>query len=225
MKKAIGYVRVSTEDQAREGVSLDAQEAKVKAWADLNEYELTGLYTDAGISGKRADNRPGLQEALQSVSKGDALVIYSLSRLARSTRDTLDIADLLAKKGADLVSISEKIDTTTAAGKMVFRMLAVLNEFERDQISERTRTALQYKKAKGEKTGGDVPYGFDLGTDGHLVKNKMEQRAIDLIGELKAKGYSLRAIARELKAKGYRTKRGKATWNPKTISVILKRAA
>lgn len=225
MKKAIGYVRVSTEDQAREGVSLDAQGAKVKAWADLNEYELTGLYTDAGISGKRADNRPGLQEALQSVSKGDALVIYSLSRLARSTRDTLDIADLLTRKGADLVSISEKIDTTTAAGKMVFRMLAVLNEFERDQISERTRTALQYKKAKGEKTGGDVPYGFDLGTDGHLVKNKMEQRAIDLIGELKAKGYSLRAIARELKAKGYRTKRGKATWNPKTISTILKRAA
>lgn len=225
MKKAIGYVRVSTEDQAREGVSLDAQGAKVKAWADLNEYELTGLYTDAGISGKRADNRPGLQEALQSVSKGDALVIYSLSRLARSTRDTLDIADLLTRRGADLVSISEKIDTTTAAGKMVFRMLAVLNEFERDQISERTRTALQYKKAKGEKTGGDVPYGFDLGTDGHLVKNKMEQRAIDLIGELKAKGYSLRAIARELKAKGYRTKRGKATWNPKTISTILKRAA
>ena len=225
MSKAIGYVRVSTEDQVTEGVSLDAQQAKVKAWADLNSYDLAEIHIDAGISGKRADNRPGLQRALKDIGQGDALVVYSLSRLARSTRDTLDIADLLEKKGADLVSISEKIDTTTAAGKMVFRMLAVLNEFERDQISERTRAALQYKRAKGEKTGGDIPYGYDLTADGHLVKNTAEQKAINLIKDLKAKGYSLRGIARELKAKGYRTKRGKVTWNPKTISTILKRAA
>lgn len=226
MKKVTGYIRVSTEDQAREGVSLEAQKAKVKAWADLNEYELTGLYTDAGISGKRADNRPGLQEALESVGQGDALVVYSLSRVSRSTRDTLDIADLLTKKGADLVSISEKIDTTTAAGKMVFRMLAVLNEFERDQISERTCAALAYKRSKGEKTGGDVPYGFDLDANGHLVKNKAEQRAIVLIRELKAKGYSLRAIAGELKTKGHKTKRGNTTWHPQSIKqILLKKAA
>jgi len=224
MSSAIGYVRVSTEDQANGGVSLDAQRAKVEAWADLNGYELVDIHTDAGISGKRADNRPGLQDALKDIGKGEALVVYSLSRLARSTRDTLDIADQLDKRGADLVSISEKIDTTTAAGKMVFRMLAVLNEFERDQVSERTRTALQYKRSRGEKTGGDVPYGYDL-VDGRLVKNRREQKAIRLIGELRAKGYSLRAIGKELEAKGYRTKRGKATWNPKTVSTILKRAA
>ena len=90
------------------------------------------------ISGKRADNRLALQEALKAVSAGKGvLIVYSLSRLARSTRDTL-----LDKSGADLVSLSEKIDTTSAAGKMVFRLLAVLNEFERDLISESATAAM-----------------------------------------------------------------------------------
>jgi site-specific DNA recombinase len=221
---AIGYIRVSTEGQAVEGVSLDAQKAKITAWADLNGYELGMIYVDAGISGKRADNRPGLQDALQAIKRGDALVVYSLSRLARSTRDTLDIADILEKKNADMVSIQEHIDTTTAAGKMVFRMLAVLNEFERDQIAERTRSALQYKKSKGEKTGGTVPYGFDV-QDGILIKKSSEQKAIRLMMELRRKGYSFRAICKELEKDGCKTKTGGDTWNPKTIRAILKRAA
>jgi DNA invertase Pin-like site-specific DNA recombinase len=223
--KAIGYIRVSTEDQAREGISLDNQEAKIRAWADLNGYEMSTIYTDAGISGKRADNREGLQGALNDIGKNDALVVYSLSRLARSTRDTLDISEYLEKREADLVSLSEKIDTTSASGKMVFRMLAVLNEFERDQISERTRSALQHKRAKGEKTGGDVPFGYNLSPTGHLEPHKAEQRAIRLIHRLRAKSYSLRAICRELEKEGHKTKSGKVKWHPQSVSQILKRAA
>ena len=84
---------------------------------------------DRGLSGGRCDNRPALKEALKAVCRGDSLVVYSLSRLARSTRDTLMIAETLERKGADLVSLSERIDTTSSTGKMVFRMLAVhLNE-------------------------------------------------------------------------------------------------
>lgn len=220
--KAIGYVRVSTEGQAQDGVSMAAQEAKIRAWAELNDAEAVTIFKDAGLSGKRADNRPGLQAALGAVSEGDALLVYSLSRLARSTKDTITIAERLGKQGADLVSLSEKIDTTSAAGKMVFRMLAVLSEFERDQVSERTQMALAHKRAKGEKTGGDVPFGYQL-RDGHLVPHKREQKAIALIRDLRAKGYSLRAIAGELEANGYRTKTGRKHWNPKTISTITKR--
>lgn len=92
---------------------------------------------DAGLSGKRADNRPELQKALDAVTKcSGVLLVYSLSRLARSTKDTLAISDRLEKADADLVSLSERIDTTSAAGKMVFRMLAVLAEFERDLVSD-----------------------------------------------------------------------------------------
>lgn len=220
--KAIGYVRVSTEGQAQDGVSMAAQEAKLRAWADLNGAESVTIFQDAGISGKRADNRPGLQEALNVVSKGDALIVYSLSRLARSTRDTIAIAEALDKRGADLVSMAEKIDTTTAAGKMVFRMLAVLSEFERDQVSERTRLALAHKRACGEKTGGDIPYGYRLEA-GRLLPDAPEQKAIGLIHRLHGKGYSLRGIAHVLEARGYRTKTGRANWNPKTVAAIMER--
>lgn len=90
MNSAIGYVRVSTVDQATNGVSVNAQRERIRAWCVANEYELVGVYTDAGVSGKRADNRPGLQSALDKACKsGAALVVYSLSRLARSTKDAI----------------------------------------------------------------------------------------------------------------------------------------
>ena len=222
--KAIGYIRVSTQGQVEDGVSLDAQEAKVRAWADLNGAEEVVIFRDEGISGKRSDNRPGLQSALDTVGKGDALVIYSLSRLSRSTKDTLSLSEILQKKDADLVSLSEKIDTTSASGKMVFRLLAVLNEFERDQISDRTRFALAHKKANGEKTGGDVPFGYKV-RGGKLSRNAEEQKAINMILDLHSKGYSLQCICGALQKAGYKTKRGNLTWQPKVVSRIVGRVA
>ena len=222
MATAIGYIRVSTEGQATDGVSLDAQRAKIEAWAMLNDYELTAVHVDAGISGKGMANRPGLQAALADCRKGSVLVVYSLSRLARSTKDTIEISERLAKSGADLVSLSEKIDTTSAAGKMVFRMMAVLAEFERDQISERTATAMQFKKSKGELVGA-VPYGYRCDDGVNLIPDEKEQEAIALIKELNGKGLSLRNIASRLEAKGY-IPRGKV-WYAKTISNILAAAA
>lgn len=211
MATAIGYIRVSTEGQATDGVSLDAQRAKIEAWCVLNDYKLSAIHVDAGISGKGMANRPGLQAALVDCRKGSALVVYSLSRLSRSVRDTMDIGDKLAKVGADLVSLSEKIDTTSAAGKMVFRLLAVMNEFERDQISERTTTALQYKKSKGEKTGGAVPYGFDVAADGiTLLKNATEQAVIAQAKKLHASGLSLRKTAGDLSRRGINARNGQA---------------
>ena len=91
-KKARIYCRVSTELQVSEGVSLEAQQAKAKAWCMANDYTVAEIYIDAGLSGKRADNRPELQRALMDCKKGEALVVYSLSRLARSTVDTISIS-------------------------------------------------------------------------------------------------------------------------------------
>src|SRR6266478_26241 len=140
------------------------------------------------------DKRPGLQVAIDAVcASHGVLVVYSLSRLARNTRETLELGDRLNKAGADLVSLSEKIDTTSAAGKMIFRMLAVLSEFERDQVSERTTFALQHKKAKGEKLGGRVPYGKQLHTDGiHLENDPIEQSTIAVAREMHQVGLSSR---------------------------------
>jgi DNA invertase Pin-like site-specific DNA recombinase len=217
--KAIGYIRVSTQGQAEDGVSLDAQEAKLRAWAALNDAELV-IFRDEGVSGKRSDNRPGLQAALEMVGKGDALVCYSLSRLSRSTKDTLAMAETLAKKDANLVSLSEKVDTTSASGKMVFRLLAVLAEFERDQVSDRTRMALAHKKANGEKTGGDVPFGFSV-QDGRLYRDAKEQDTIRLVMGLRKQGKSYRAIGRLLEADGVTTKTGARIWHAAAVRRIV----
>ncbi|MBM4199824.1 MAG: recombinase family protein [Gammaproteobacteria bacterium] len=218
---AIGYIRVSTQGQADDGISLDAQRAKITAWCECNGYTLAGIYEDAGISGTKAD-RPGLAAALAAVGKNDALVCYTLSRLARSTRHTLEIADRLEKAGADMVSLSERIDTTTAAGRMVFRMLAVLAEFERDQISERTKGALAHKKAQGERVGS-VPYGKRLSADGaRLEDHPEEQEAVRLVAMLRSGGMSYPRIAAELSARGH-APRGKA-WHPQTIKNIAEAA-
>jgi len=225
--QAIGYIRVSTTGQAVDGVSLEAQRAKIAAWCLANGYELAAVHVDAGLSGKRADNRPGLQKALEAASKarGAALVVYSLSRLARSTKDAIAIAERLDKAGADLVSLSERIDTTSAAGKMVFRMLAVLAEFERDLVSERTMAALAHKAGLGERIG-EIPFGWQLGADGvALVENAAEQAILADIRELRAAGWTYRAIAAELSARGIVTKKGKANWTHQSVASILSRAA
>ena len=207
--KAIGYIRVSTAGQAEEGVSLEAQKDRLEGWAALNEYELTEVFEDAGISGSKTSNRPGLQAAIDAAcSEKAALVVYSLSRLARSTRDALSISERLDKAGADLVSLSEKIDTTSASGKMVFRLMAVLAEFERDQISERTSAAMQHMKREGLYTGGKVRFGFRRGADGRLEEDEIEQAIMERTRALSSEGLGLSRVARRLTEDGYRSRTG-----------------
>ncbi len=216
---AVGYTRVSTEEQAREGVSLDAQKARIEAWATANETALIGFFEDAGISGSKAENREGLQKAIGMACERRAiLVVYSLSRLSRSTRDTLALAERLEKAGADLVSLSERIDTTSASGKMVFRMLAVLNEFERDQVSERTSAILQHKKA-GREVYSPIPYGFDRNGK-TLVPNQAEQEILTRILQLHSSGWSLNRIADHLNSDGIPAKRG-GKWFGSAVRSVL----
>lgn len=219
--KAIGYIRVSTEDQAAEGVSLQTQEAKLRAWAELNGAELLDVHADAGLSGCRADNRPGLQAALDAACREKAaLVVYSLSRLARSTKDAIGMSERLDKAGADLVSLSERIDTTTAAGKMVFRMLAVLAEFERDQIAERTSAALQHLRRQGQRVGS-VPYGYQLGIDGaSLLPDEDEQAMVAAARRWRDAGLSLRKIGEALTSEGYLPRTGGA-WHAQQVKNLL----
>lgn len=222
MQKAIGYIRVSTQGQADDGVSLDAQRAKIEAWCKLNDAELVAVFEDAGISGASMNGREGLHAALKATGKGMALVSYSISRLARSTRDMLDIAERLDKRGADLVSLTEKIDTTTAAGRMVFKMLAVLADFERDQIGERTKMALAHKRAKGEVYAA-TPFGFDA-VEGRLVEVKHESKIVGEILRMREAGQSFAEIAGTMNARGIAGKRG-GRWYASTVRYVIQRQA
>lgn len=156
--------------------------------------DLLSVEEDAGISGKLLRNREGLQRALKlSCDQKAVLVVHSLSRLSRSTRDTLAMAERLDKAGADLVSLSEKIDTTSAAGKMVFRMLAVLNEFERDQVSERTSAILQHMKAK-RLVYSPIPFGYKREGD-RLIPVEVELQTLELMRDFRNRGKSYAWIA------------------------------
>lgn len=222
MKQAIGYVRVSTDKQA-EGVSLEAQRERIEAWAQFNGYELIAVYEDAGLSGSGVDKREGLQAALKATKRGMALVTYSMSRLSRSLKDTLAISEVLNKAGADMVSLSERIDTTGASGRMVFNMLAVLNQFEREQIAERTSNSLQHMKRTGKRYTNKTPYGFRL-VNGELVEDAEEAQVVRSIKVARQQGQSLQAIAKSLNAQRVPTKEGKL-WQSATVHYLLKRTA
>ena len=222
MKKAIGYIRVSTEQQADEGVSLAAQRAKITAWCELNDYELIAIYEDAGISGKTVSKRPQLQAALAEMKKGMALVVYSLSRLARSTKNCIEIADELKATGSDLVSLTEKIDTSSAMGEFFFTLIAALGQMERKVIGERTKAALAHKKAIGEKYA-PVPFGYEE------INKRLEvvKHEADLVAEIfskRASGETLQSIALALNEQGVIGKQG-GKWYASSVSCILKRAA
>ena len=216
---AIGYVRVSTDDQARNGVSLDAQAASIQEWAEKADIRLIRLFEDAGMSGTGTRQRPALQEALRlSCEQKAVLVVYSLSRLSRSTKDTLQIAEKLDKAGADLVSLSEQIDTTSASGKMIFRLMAVLTEFERDQISERTSAALQHMKAK-RLVYSPIPFGYKREGD-RLIPVEVELQTLELMRDLRDKGKSYAWIAGYLTTEKVPTKNG-GKWYPATVRRML----
>jgi DNA invertase Pin-like site-specific DNA recombinase len=219
--RCVGYCRVSTSRQAELGDSLEVQEEKIRQWAVMNEATEVVIYKDEGISGKRSANRPGYQAVLSAVGKGDALVCYSLSRLSRSTKDTLALGDLLEKRGADLVSLSEKIDTSSAAGKMVFRMLAVLAQFMSDQLGENMTVAWEGKRGKGEKCGGDLPYGYCVRA-GKLCPHAGEQKGVRMVVNLHKKGESLRGIGRSLKDAGIANRSGSLDWHPVAVQRIIK---
>jgi len=223
----VGYVRVSTGGQAEDGVSLDAQREKIEAWAKLHDEDELVIYEDAGISGSSMDQRPGLKEALREVCAcRGILIVHSLSRLARSTKDTLAISDTLAKAQAELVSLSERIDTSSAAGKMVFRMLAVLAEFERDQVSERTRSAMAHLRSSRRRFSRHPPYGWDFDDDlKHLIPNRNERAIVRKMKKLREDGLSYRAIAGRLEEDGVPTKTGRSEWSGKVVWATLRRDA
>ena len=223
--RTIAYVRVSTDKQADHGVSLDAQRAKLAAYAELYDLDLVAVEVDAGQSAKSLD-RPALGRALAALSTGkaDALLVVKLDRLTRSVRDLGELVDRCEREGWALLSVSDSIDTRTAAGRLVLNVLASVAQWEREAIGERTKAALQHKRSNGERVGS-VPYGYRLAADGRALEvEPAEQQAIVLVRELRAEGLSLRAIAARLEAAGC-VPRGGARWHPDTVARLAAVAA
>ncbi len=218
---ACGYVRVSTLEQADEGLSLDAQQAKIQSYCLAHDIPLGEVYADRGISGRRTCNRPGLEAAISHAcrTKGP-LVVVSLSRLARSTRDAILIAERLERCGAQLVLISESVDTRSAAGRMFYSVLAAIAQFESDLIGERTSFALRYKREQGRRWCRDCPFGFRWRA-GRLQEDPDEQRTLSIMHSLRRRGLSYREIAKRLETRGVKNRDGRP-FPFQRIAVLLK---
>ncbi len=222
--KAIGYLRVSTEGQAEFGVSLQAQEKKIRAMAEVQGADLIEIISDGGESAKSLA-RPGMARLLTLVDTGivDAIIIAKLDRLTRSVKDLAELLERFERKNVSLVSVAESLDTRTAAGRLVLNVMASVSQWERETIGERTKDALTHKKGKGERVG-TIPFGFQLAADAiHLEENPREQEILNRIEELRAAGYTLREIAGELNRQGFTTRKGSA-WRFEYVANILKAA-
>ena len=218
--RVIGYCRVSTQEQVTEGCSLEAQAARLELFAASKGLPLV-MFADRGLSAGSM-KRQGLREALEAVQVGDILAVTSFSRLSRSTKDLLEIASSLDKRGIELASLSEALDTSTPAGRLMFTLLGALAEFERGQLSERTQAALAYKRSVGQAYSGHAPYGY-AAEGGKLVPVPAEQLGLSIIKADMQKGDSLRLTCARL-ARRMVPCRGKQ-WHPSTIRAIRKRIA
>jgi DNA invertase Pin-like site-specific DNA recombinase len=225
--RVILYSRVSTVDQCDHGISLDAQQAKMAAYARL--YDLTVVEVIVDGESAKSLNRVGLQRALALLRNGnaDGMVIVKLDRLTRSVADWQILIDNYfgEKAGKQLLSVNDSIDTRTAAGRLVLNVILSVAQWEREATGERTREALRHKIRNGQRCG-KVRFGFDLADDGKtLVPNPVEQNAIALMTQLREAGYTLRQIAAALTQENIPTKEGGINWTHTAVARILQRKA
>jgi len=222
--KAIGYVRVSTDDQH---LGPEAQRAALLRWCESNGVDLVAVHVDRGVSGGAAlDKRPALMEALDALSETGAglLVVAKRDRLARDVMVAAMVERMAERSGAVIVAADGAGNGDSPEALLMRRMVDAFAEYERAIIRARTRAALAVKRSKGEKTGGRCPFGYRLAADGvHLEPEAREQRVVALLKVLRAEGLSYSAIARRLNAEHVKA-RG-AQWYPMTVSRVLSREA
>jgi site-specific DNA recombinase len=224
----IAYYRVSSEAQARDGESLTAQRERITAWAAQQGHEIVGSFEDAGISGATIAARPAIQDAVAMACRrrGSAVVVTALSRLARCTREALEVGERLNRAGARLISLTEAVDTASATGRLLWTLLAAVAEWERSVSNERTKAVLDSMRRRRLRVSGHAPFGWAFGgVDGALVPVPAEQQTLTLMRQLRAGGLSYPQIAAELDARDIPTKQGRTRWMAKVVRAILIREA
>lgn len=226
MKTAIGYVRVSSEEQAESGLGLEAQRERIKAFCTLKGLTLAEIFEDAAVSGgKPLETRPAGAKLLTMARKGKAVVIVAkFDRLFRSVADAATTIADFDKKGIELVAISEGFDMTSPYGRAMAQMASVFAELERAMIRERTKNAMGVKRSRGERISRHAPFGWEFGPEGKLVENVTEQDAIRLMQQLRSEGKGFDEIARLLDGSGVKPKRAEK-WARATVRQILGRKA
>jgi len=230
----LAYIRVSTDRQAREGLSMDAQRDAITRYAELYNLSPIDFLEDRGASGKSLKGRPGIAELLERVRNGRAssVIVYKVDRMFRSIKDALGVFDLLKTNRVAFHSVMERWDTSSAAGEAALNMVLVFAQMEARLAGERTSSAirerkgspggspiLDHRKDGGTLMVGKAPYGFSW-SEGTLIPQDDEIAVIRNIFKAREKNGTLRAIVNLLDVSGTKTRGGKL-WNEKQIRRIL----
>jgi site-specific DNA recombinase len=219
------YVRVSTEEQAKEGYSIRAQEEKLRSYAELKGWHIYSVYADEGISGKDIDGRKAVKQLIADVASGKVnnVLVYKIDRLTRSTKNLIELVEIFNENHCDFNSLVESIDTSNAVGRMFLKIVGIFAEFERENLAERVRLGMERKAREGYALCSYMPslgYTRDKGNKIQEIEDEeaaIVRRVFDMYLQ---DDYSFTKIAKILNAEKIATKRG-AKWHMGTIKLIL----
>lgn len=217
------YIRVSTEEQAKDGFSIAAQKEKLTKYAEVSDWVIFDYYIDDGISGKNIKDRPEMQRMLSDIQSGKVnnILVYKLDRLTRSLMNLMELIQFFEKYNCSLNSQTERLDTSNAVGRMFVKIIGTFAEFERENLAERVSFGYEEKTRQGNYTNTNGVFGYDyvVGEQSLLI-NEEEAEQVKRIYELYLKGNSFYKIANTFNFEGIESKRG-GTWAAATIKSIL----
>ncbi len=224
MRAAI-YVRVSTEEQAAEGYSIDAQKELLQDYCLVEGWDVAGVYEDDGFSG-RNDKRPAYRRMMAEMDSWDLILVIKMDRIHRNSRNFMNMMEVLDRHGKMFVSQSESLDTTNALGRFVVDMIQRLAQLESEQIGERTHMGMREKAetledaTEGKRTMGFTPpFGYRL-ENGALKEDEEELPVVKRMFDEYAEGRTVDEICWSLNREGILTRRGNP-WNKRNMSTIL----
>lgn len=220
MTRVAVYVRVSTEDQAKEGFSLDAQKDRLRSYCKARGWDIASEYMDDGQSG-RDIKRPAYQRMLEERDQWDTILVVKMDRIHRNSRNFMEMMDNLRIWEKEFSSVQESLDTSTAMGRFVVDIIQRIAQLESEQIGERVYMGMRQKASTvGGILGFNHPYGYDY-ISGKLVKNEKEAEIVEVVFEDVISGKSTGVIADSLNNREVPTKTGKR-WHKETVAKILK---
>ncbi|USN45185.1 MAG: recombinase family protein [Candidatus Woesearchaeota archaeon] len=190
------YVRVSTQEQAIEGISLGAQKEKLNAYCTLRDWEVYNIYEDAGFSAGNT-KRPAFEQLMKDVESYDILLVYKIDRFSRNLKDLILTLDELKKHKVNFTSVTEQIDTTTAMGEAFFQIIGVFAQLERGMVKERVELAFDKKIAAGEVLNR-APFGYKF-DEGTLIVDEDQAKIVKDVFTLRAQGVNYRTICEKFK--------------------------
>lgn len=224
IQKVAIYIRVSTEEQAKEGYSISAQKQKLKAYCIAQGWDVSGVYVDEGISAKDM-NRPQLQQMLKDIKSGliDCVLVYRLDRLTRSVLDLYKLLETFEKHDCKFKSATEVFETTTALGRMFITIVAAMAQWERENTGERISMGFHEKVRQGKYALNFRSFGYNLDLKtGQLSINEEEAKTVRKIVDLYLKeGYGANRICQYLNERNILTRDGNH-WNDKPLMQLLK---